>query len=97
MPRLIEHKITDDLRLRNEIAIEVEVVFDTGEKRWCYFMTPQALATCGDLLEGSQSVRVHPGVSHMIVCSHLNEEIVDNVLRQLDREDTLYSHTHPLT
>lgn len=97
MPRIIEHKITDDLRLRNEIAIEVEVVFDTGEKRWCYFMTPQALATCGDLLEGSQGVRVHPGVSHMIVCSHLNEEIVENALRQLDREDTLYSHTHPLT
>jgi hypothetical protein len=95
MPRLVEYRITDDLRLRNEIAIEVDVLFDSGERRWCYFMTPQALATCGDLLKGSRDVRVHPGVQHMIVCSRLDEEIVENTLQQLDREDELYVHTVP--
>ena len=95
MPRLVEHKITDDLRLRNEIAIEVEVVFDSGERRWCYFMTPQALATCGDLLVGTRDVRVHPGVAHMIVCSRLDETIVQSALQQLDQEEELYSHTVP--
>jgi hypothetical protein len=97
MPKLTSHRITDDMRLRNEIAIEVEVTFDTGETRWCYFMTPQALATCGDLLEGSRDVRLHPGVPHMIIASTLDAEIVRRILAQLDREGELYAHTAPFS
>ena len=90
---MIRHRITDDLRLRNEIAIEVEVNFDNGEKRWCYFMTPEALATCGDLLPGPRRVRIHVGVSHMIVASALDTPIIEEALAQLDSEDQLYQHT----
>jgi hypothetical protein len=85
------------MRLRNEIAIEVEVTFDTGEIRWCYFMTPQALGTCGDLLEGTDDVRVHPGAPHMIVASTLDRGIIGRALAQLDRDGELYAHTAPYT
>ncbi len=92
MKRLQSFQITDDMRIANEVAIEVEVRFEDGERRWCYFMTPEALASCGDILEGTE-VRIHPGVKHMIVASRLDRNVVERALHQLDTEGTLHDHT----
>ena len=47
-------------------------------------MTPTALAAAGDWVPGTQ-VRFHYGAPHMIVVSELNAEVVDRVLRLLDK------------
>ncbi len=77
-------------------CVEVTVDFGDGHKRWCFFATPQALAACGDWVEGTR-VRLHLGVPHMIVVSELSEGIIDRVLRQLYAEDELKAHTAPLS
>jgi hypothetical protein len=76
-------------------CVEVTVDFDGGHKRWCFFATPQVLATCGDWIEGT-CVRLHLGVPHMIIVSELSEGIIDRVLRRLYTEGQLEAHTAPV-
>jgi hypothetical protein len=85
------YKIEDDLALADNLGIEVTVTLTDGQFGWCFFMTPRALANCGDLVEGTQ-VRVHPGVPHMIVVSELSQDIIERVLRQLEAGGELVEH-----
>ena len=93
--KLKSYTIDDPLELSATGAVEVTVTFDTGEQRWCFFLTPEGLARCGDLLPDSD-VRLHLGVSHMIVVSRLDATIIETVLRGLDRSSELVEHTRPL-
>ena len=36
-------EIEDDLSIQDTGAVEVVINLDSGERRWCYFMTPKAL------------------------------------------------------
>ena len=72
-------------------AIEVTIDLN-GEKRWCFFATPELLASVGDWVDGTQ-VRVHLGVSHMIVVSQLNAKNIDRVLQKLYNDGDLETHT----
>ncbi len=92
---MVRYTIDDDVRTADEGAIEVTVELEAGEKRWCFFFTPEALAAVGDWVEGTQ-VRVHLGVPHMIVVSELSEGIIDRVLRTLDARGELREHTVPV-
>jgi hypothetical protein len=95
MASLKQFKIDDDLAHAARGAIEVTVTMDDGTSRWCYFMTPTALAAAGDWVPGTQ-VRFHYGTPHMIVVSELNAEIVDRVLKYLDKSGDLVSCTREL-
>jgi hypothetical protein len=94
MSELKEFQIVDDLQESGRIGIEVELTFASGEKRWCFFMTPSALASCGDWIPGT-NVRFHCGAPHMIVVSELNQEVIRKVLEHLDREEELRACTRP--
>jgi hypothetical protein len=63
--------IDDDLSGAATGGIEVTVTLRDGERRWCYFMTPAALATCGDWLPGTET-RIHYDAPHMIVVAELD-------------------------
>jgi hypothetical protein len=86
----IDDPITDPLTC----SIEVTIDFG-GRKRWLFFATPKLLASVGDWVLGTQ-VRFHLGERHMIVVSDLSPAIIDAVLRQLDADGELESHTLPL-
>jgi hypothetical protein len=83
MRELKEFRIVDDLQESDRIGIEVELILESGEKRWCYFMTPSALASCGDWIPGTR-IRFHYGAPHMIVVSELNQDVIQQVLDDLD-------------
>jgi hypothetical protein len=88
--------IEDPLAAADSGAIEVTVeLAASGSKRWCFFMTPRALEACGDTLAGS-SVRVHLGEPHMIVVSRIDQDVITEVLRDLEKRDELVAHTAPL-
>ena len=72
------------------------VTCQDGSRRWCFFMTPSALASCGDWIPGTK-IRMHPGVSHMIVVAEISKEIIEQVLRHLDTEGELSTHTLAVT
>jgi hypothetical protein len=81
--------IDDDLAAQETGAIEVTLHLDAGERRWCYFITPGALAACGDFVSGS-NVRFHYGAPHMIVMAgHLDRVLIERALRDIDARGDL--------
>jgi hypothetical protein len=95
MASLKTFRIDDDLASASRGAVEVTVTMDDGASRWCFFMTPPALAAAGDWVPGTQ-VRFHYGARHMIVVSELNADIVARVLGHLDQSGELISCTRAI-
>ena len=93
---LRSYRIDDDLANADTGAIEVTVTLADERRRWCFFMTPAALAAVGDWVEGTK-VHLHLGELHMIVVSEISVEIIERVLRQLEAEGDLERRTLPLT
>jgi hypothetical protein len=76
--------IDDDLSSQNRGGIGVTVHLTSGERRWCFFMTPDALSRCGDWIGGT-ATRFHYGAAHMIVIAGmLTPGIIEEALRQID-------------
>ena len=92
---LRSYTIDDDLAQADRAAIEVTVTLADGRRRWLFFMTPAALAACGNWVEGTE-VRVHLGVPHMVVVATVSTDIIERVLRQLDASGELEHRTLPL-
>lgn len=75
-------------------AIEVTVITTCGEKRWCFFFTPEGMSACGDFIEGT-SVRFHYGSSHMILVSEISKSIIESALMDIDKQGELELCTIP--
>ncbi|WP_419660103.1 uncharacterized protein Dvar_04490 [Desulfosarcina variabilis str. Montpellier] len=83
---LKSYEIEDDLSLQDTGAIEVILYLDSGEQRWCFFMTPKALTNCGNWIDGTK-IRFHYGAPHMIVvAATLDEELIDKTLKDIDQQ-----------
>jgi hypothetical protein len=92
---LRSYTVEDAFTGEPDIGVEVVVELTSGERRWCYFMTPTSLARCGDLIPGT-AVRLHFGAPHMIVTSALSPEIIDRALRHIDARGELLAATRPV-
>jgi hypothetical protein len=73
----------DDIADAARGAIKVTVTLSDGRRRWCFFVTPAALASRGDWVRGTR-VRMHLGERHIIVVSEVTHDGVECVLRELD-------------
>ena len=88
-------EIDDDLATQATGAIEVTVVLEDGERRWCYFMTPEALSYCGNWINGTET-RIHYGAAHMIVvAAPLTASIIEQALFHIQDEGELLTTTRP--
>lgn len=77
--------LCDDLETQDAGAIEVVLHMPDGTQRWCYFMTPIALAACGDRI-GDGETRIHYGAPNMIVVSErLTEATIELALQHIAR------------
>lgn len=85
-------QIQDDPTRQEDGSVEVVIIFDTGERRWCFFITPSSLERVGDLVDGFPA-RYHIGVPHMIVVSIVSAPIIESVLHELDARGELESCT----
>jgi len=85
-------KIEDPIELSKTSAIEVLIELESGEKRWCFFFTPQGAAASGDWIEGTQ-VRFHYGASHMIIVSEISEAIIYAALKDLEKQGKIIECT----
>lgn len=92
---MLPYTIDDRIKNNEKATAEVTVDFGNGNKRWCFFITPQQLVSNGSFVEAT-NVRMHLGVTHMIVVSRLTEKIIDKVLNELFAEQLLEVHTTPL-
>src|SRR3982751_508884 len=93
--RLRSYRVDDDLAAAGSRAIEVTVTLADEQRRWCFFITPGALAIVGDFIEGT-AARFHLGELHMIVVSEWTQDVIERVLRELEREGELLRRTLPL-
>ena len=87
-------EIEDPIELHVTMAIEVAIVTTEGEKRWCFFFTPEGMSACGDWIEGTK-IRFHYGASHMILVSEISESIIEAALRDIDRQGKIELCTIP--
>jgi hypothetical protein len=93
---LASFAIEDDLTTQDTGAVEVTLLLDNGKRRWCFFMTPTALATCGDFIPGTD-VRYHRAASHMIVVAgRIDKPTIERVLRAIDKEGELINCSRPI-
>jgi hypothetical protein len=75
--------------------VEVTVTLADGRRRWCFFMTPSALANVGDWIPGTRTP-YHLGELHMVVVAEMTPEIIDRVLGELASTGQLERRTLPL-
>ncbi len=87
-------EIEDPIELNKTGAIEVAVLLDSGEKRWCFFFTPEGMSACGDYVPGTK-VRFHYGAPHMILVSEISESIIYEALREIEKQGEIISCTIP--
>ena len=92
---LRSYRIDDAIADADQGAVEVTVTHADEQRRWCFFVTPAALAVVGDFVDGTET-RLHLGELHMIVVSELSQDVVDRVLRQLEADGELLRRTLPL-
>ncbi len=84
-PLFLTFTVRDDLETQDSGAIEVALSMRDGTRHWCFFMTPTALAACGDWVDGTQ-VRIHYGSPHMIVVAgRLTEGTIERALQHIAR------------
>ena len=88
--------IDDDLAAQDLRAIEVSLETTSGERRWCFLMTPAALSACGDFVAGT-TIRFHLGVPHMIVVAgRLDRPLIERVLNELSERNELLQCSLPI-
>jgi hypothetical protein len=89
--------IEDDLEAQTSRGIEVSVVLEDGRRRWCYFMTPEALKTCGDWLDEAKTC-FHYGAPHMIVIAgKIDRKTIEQALSYIDKRGELEKCTLPIS
>ena len=87
-------EIEDPIERHRRGAIEVTVITSEGEKRWCFFFTPEGMAACGYWIEGTE-VRFHYGAAHMILVSEISEAIIKAALADIEKQGMLEICTIP--
>lgn len=78
--------------LQTSVGVEVTMELSDGTRRWCVFMTPEALSQCGEWIEGTQ-IRFHYGNAHIIVAAQLSKDLIEQMLRQIDAQGYLHKCT----
>jgi len=89
-------EICDDLGIQDSAAVEVVMTLDSGERRWCFFFSPEGIAACGDWIKGTE-VPFHYGAPHMIVIgTTLTEELIQKAIHDLDAQEKILSCTYAI-
>ncbi len=92
---LVKYQLDDTSTPSQDKTIEVTVNLSDGGQRWCIFATPEALASGGDYIDGTQ-VPFHYCNRHVIVAGELSEDLIGRMLRYIDGQGELAECTLPL-
>jgi hypothetical protein len=95
VPTLATFHLDDPISADDDLSIEVTVELSDGERRWCTFVTPDALASRGDWIDGTQ-IPFHYGNRHIVVARELSEDLIGRMLRYIDSQGELAQCTLPL-
>ena len=93
--KIVSHIEIDGPINQNIHAVEVYVTLLNGEKRWCFFHSPETIKNCGDLIDGT-SIRMHFGSKHMFVLSEVTDESIRKAVLQIDQAGEIIECTAPI-
>lgn len=88
VPVLESFQVLDVIRPGQDQVVEVDVLLSNGQRRWCWFATPGALAKNGDRVQGTR-VPFHFGNRHVIVAGELSDQLIELMLRHIDNQGAL--------
>jgi hypothetical protein len=89
---LVSITIWDNLEPEANGWVEVELALSDGQKRWCWFVTPNLLLKAGDSVEGT-NIQALYGVPHLIVVNEVTAEIISQVLHHIEKRGELLKCT----
>jgi hypothetical protein len=92
IPVLTTITIRDDLEPEPSGWVEVDLELSDGQKRWCWFVTPNLLLNPEDRLNGTSTQALY-GVPHLIVVNEVTAEIISQVLHHIERQGELLKCT----
>lgn len=95
VPTLARYQVDELTGQDEDKMVEVTVHLSDGERRWCIFATPMALANCGSWIEGTQ-VPFHYCNRHIIIAGELSEILIGRMLQYIDSQGELAECTLPL-
>ena len=77
----------------NSASVDVTIKFSNGERRWCYFMTPNALAQSGDWFPDTNTRFHYDFPSYAIFVTEITPEIIQRVLLHMEHDNKLMECT----
>lgn len=77
------------------LTVEVDVELSDGQRRWCFFTTPNALQRLSQTKLGTETLFMY-GAPHMIVVSAINEDVIAQALKYIDSHNELLECTRPI-
>lgn len=95
VPTMVSMTIKETLEYPAESSVEVDVELSNGQKRWCFFVTPDMLKTISQRQWPNGTLHMY-GAPHMIVVSAITEAVIKQALETIDAQNELLSCTLPI-
>lgn len=92
---MVSYTVDDEIEDRTNAWVEVTITFNTGERRWCSFATPLALARSGDFIP-TTNIYFHYDLQHIIVANELTVEWIGEMLKSIEAQNALVRCTRLL-
>ncbi len=90
-------KVVIQAGLEEPLTVPIDVVIELseGQARWCFFATPDILATLSQIRLGGGTINMY-GAPHLIVVSTMSEEIIVQALESINKLGELMECTLPV-
>ena len=86
----------DDLVEDFLTGVDVVLEFSDGQRRWCFFITPELLSRLGGAEQVGDERLLSYNVPHMIVVSAITREIIDRSLAFIESQGELLDSSMPI-
>lgn len=83
----------DSIQEHQRGSTEVTIELSTNQQRWCFFITPEGLASLGGEQDFSTGQLLSYNAPHMIIVSTLSRQIIEQVLRYIESQGELLNCT----
>lgn len=82
----------DDISTPQVGPIEVDIELSDGQRRWCFVVTPEGLASLTQAALGNERLLMY-GAPHMIVVSSISRVVIEQALQYIDHQNDVLTCT----
>lgn len=93
VPRLLHIRLNDLTQTPFTSSVEVDLEFSNGQRRWCYFITPEMLSHLGGNKLADTERLLSYATPHMVVVSAISLEVIEQALNYIESQGQLLDST----